>query len=47
MTKFLYILVSGQTDIYCEQTYVSMLSLKHYNPDAEISLLVDDETDKI
>lgn len=46
MTKFLYILVSGQTDIYCEQTYVSMLSLKHYNPDAEISLLVDDETDK-
>lgn len=44
--KFLYILVSEDKDIYYEQTLVSLLSLRHYNPDAFVSLLVDDRTDK-
>jgi len=44
--KFLYILVSEEKDIYYEQTLVSVLSLRHYNPDAFVSLLVDDKTDK-
>ena len=44
--KFLYILVSEEKDIYYEQTLVSVLSLRHYNPDAFVSLLVDDRTDK-
>ena len=46
MTKFLYVLVSEEKDIYYEQTLASVLSLRHYNPDAFISLLVDDKTDK-
>ena len=45
-TKFLYILVSQGKDIFYEQTLVSVLSLRYHNPDAFISLLVDDGTDK-
>lgn len=45
MVKFLYSLVSKESDIYYEQTLVSMLSLRHYNPGAFVSLLVDDKTD--
>lgn len=45
MTKFLYILVSGEKDIYYEQTLLSAMSLRHHNPEAFISLLVDDGTD--
>lgn len=44
--KFLYILVSEEKDIYYEQTLASALSLRHYNPDAFVTLLVDDRTDK-
>ena len=43
--KFLYILVSNDSDIFYEQTLVSVVSLRHHNPDAFISLLVDDGTD--
>ena len=46
MLKFLYILTSNEKDIYYEQTLVSVLSLRHYNPQAFITLLVDDKTDK-
>ena len=45
MVKFLYILVSKDSDIYYEQTLVSILSLRHYNPEAFVTLLVDDKTD--
>lgn len=45
-TKFLYILVSQEKDIFYEQTLVSAVSLRYHNPDAFISLLVDDLTDK-
>ncbi len=45
MTKFLYVLVSGNEDIYYEQTLLSAMTLRHYNPQAFISLLVDDVTD--
>lgn len=44
--KILYILVNSETGFYLEQTYVSMLSLKHVMPNANISLIVDCETDK-
>lgn len=43
--KFLYVLVSDVKDIFYEQTLVSVVSLRHYNPGAFISLLVDDGTD--
>ncbi len=44
--KFLYVLVHSKTGFYLEQTYFSMLSLKHVMPNARISLIVDCETDK-
>lgn len=43
--KFLFILVSEERDIYYEQTLVSVVSLRRRNPDAFISLVVDDRTD--
>lgn len=45
MTKFLYVLVSGNEDIYYEQTLLSAITLRHYNPQAFISLIVDDVTE--
>ena len=40
-TKIVYVLVSNENDIYLEQAYVSMHSLRHYMPDAHIALLTD------
>lgn len=45
--KYLYVLVNSETGFYLEQTYISMLSLKHVMSNASISLIVDDTTDKI
>ena len=39
--KFLYVLVGSKKGFYCEQTLVSMASLKNVQPDAHVSLLVD------
>lgn len=44
--KFLYALVSAESDIYYEQTLASIVSLRYHNPKAFVSLLVDDGTDK-
>lgn len=43
-TKIVYVLVSSPTDIYLEQAYVSMYSLRHYMPDVHITLLTDEIT---
>ena len=43
-TKIVYILVSSNNDIYLEQAYISMFSLKYYMPDAYIVLLTDQLT---
>ncbi len=43
-TKFLYVLVSNLADYYSEQCYLSICSLKLKNPNAFISLLVDEQT---
>lgn len=41
-TKFLYVLVSGSRDIYLEQAYVSIASLRHHmGVEAEIYILTD------
>lgn len=40
-TKVVYVVVSSPDDIYLEQAYVSMFSLKHHMPDAYIVLLTD------
>lgn len=44
--KFLYVLVSDVNDIYYETTLISIMSLRHHNPDAHVAILVDDNTDK-
>lgn len=43
--KFLYVLVGSDKGFYCEQTLVSMASLKFVQPDAFITLLVDRQTE--
>ena len=45
-TKILYVLVSTNDDIFAEQTYLSLLSLKRHNDSCSVSLLVDNKTAK-
>ena len=45
-TKIVYVLVSSSQDIYLEQAYISMYSLKHHMPNAHIVLLTDSATNK-
>ena len=40
-TKIVYVVVSSPDDIYLEQAYISMYSLKYYMPDAYIVMLTD------
>lgn len=42
--SILYVLTSSERDVYLEQAYVSMYSVKHHNPTAHITLLVDQIT---
>ena len=42
--KIVYVLTSSPNDIYLEQAYVSMCSLKHYNPEAQVIILTDQLT---
>ena len=42
--KIVYVLTSSPNDIYLEQAYVSMCSLKHYNPEAKVVILTDQLT---
>lgn len=44
--KYLYVLVGSEKGFYCEQTLVSMASLKNVQPDAFVVLLVDNQTDR-
>lgn len=42
--KIVYVLVSDASDFYLEQTYLSLLSLRRYNPSADVALVVDEYT---
>ena len=44
--KYLYVLVGSKNGFYCEQTLVSIASLKNVQPEAFVTLLVDCQTDK-
>lgn len=44
MEKFVYVLVSCSKDIYFEQCLLSLHSLRHYHPTADIIILTDDKT---
>lgn len=43
--KFLYVLVSSESDFYYEQALISMMSAKFQMPNCSISLLTERETD--
>lgn len=42
--KIVYDVISSEEDNYFEQAWVSMFSLRHFNPDAYVVLLTDDTT---
>lgn len=44
-TKIVYCIVSNDKDIYLEQAWVSIYTLRKHNPDAEVILLVDKGTE--
>ena len=44
MLKFVYALISSESDYYAEQAALSMHSLRLHNSDAHITLVTDDET---
>jgi len=46
MIKYLYVLVSDEIDYYLEQALMSITSLMIHTPDAFISLLIDDTTER-
>lgn len=43
-TKIIYVLVSSEKDIYLEQAWVSLFSLRHFNKNVDVVLLCDDKT---
>lgn len=45
-TKIVYAVVSNEKDIYLEQTLSSVYSLRLYNPEAHVILIVDEDTNK-
>ena len=46
MIKYLYVLASDETDYYLAQALLSITSLKMHTPNAFVSLLIDDTTEK-
>ena len=44
-TKIVYCIVSNDNDIYLEQAWVSIYTLRKHNPDADVILLVDKGTE--
>jgi lipopolysaccharide biosynthesis glycosyltransferase len=43
-TKLVYVLTCSEDEYYIEQALMSVFSARHWNPDAHIVLLVDDQT---
>lgn len=43
-TKIVYVVTSTINDVFWEQMWVSMWSLKHYNPSAYVVVVTDEET---
>lgn len=43
-TKIVYVLVSSVLDIYLEQAWVSIFSLRHFNKDTFVSIVCDNRT---
>ena len=45
-TKIVYVVVSDETDIFLEQALLSIFSLRNYNPDAFVELVIDQVTNE-
>lgn len=43
-TTILYVLTSSEKDVYLEQCWLSIHSLRYHNPDAKVTLVVDNHT---
>ncbi len=43
-TKIVYTIVTDETDFYLEQLLISVVSLRHYNADAHVALVTDEES---
>ena len=43
-TKIVYVVISDEDDYYLEQALVSVYSVRLYNPNSQILLLIDSET---
>lgn len=43
-TQVVYVLTSDNNDVYLEQTFVSICSLRKHNPDVQVILVVDQKT---
>lgn len=43
-TKIVYVVTSDETDVYLEQTLLSVFSLRKHNPNAFVELVVDQDT---
>ena len=46
-TKLVYAVVSGEKDPYLSQAFVAVYSGRRYNPNAEILLVVDQDTNDV
>jgi len=42
--KYVYVLTSSERDYYYEQFFLSLASMRLYNPDAEVVVLIDEKT---
>jgi len=42
--KIVYVLTSSESDLYYEQFFLSIVSLRLFNPDSEVIVLVDEKT---
>lgn len=43
-TPFVYVLISSDTDFYLEELWCSLFSLRHFHPNANIKVLLDEKT---
>ena len=43
-TKIVYVLISSENDLYLEQAWLSLYSLRLHNPTTHVSVLVDEST---
>lgn len=46
-TQIVYVLVANENNMYLEEMWVSLYSLRHFHPEAKVNVLVDAETESL